>query len=206
MTSAPLPDVRAGDLWRFAGHDRLREVRYEESRRVIEVDAERIVCAIESTDAGAARGRAEYTRQWNLLSRPALAAPEDSPEDAGRWQWTPHYPQLRFPLDVGQRWRGTATVANEATGTRNVHHYHARVLAAATATVPAGRFDVLLVRFESTVASDDGQSQLSWRNVETLSYAPAANLFVRYEQRITGPDGAPARDLLLQLLEYRRAR
>jgi len=206
MKDAALPDVRIGDLWRFGAHDRLRGARHEETRRVIEVGAERIVCELTSTDPAFAAGRAEYTREWNLLSRPAARAPDDEADDDNRWRWTPHYPQLRFPLAPGRQWEGRATVANRATDTRNVHSYRVRVLEPLRVTVPAGTFDVLPVRFESSVASDDGQSQLAWRNVETLHYAPRVNLFARYEQAITGPDGRPAREATLELLEYRPAR
>lgn len=205
-SGAGQPVVRPGDAWRFASHDRLRQVRFEETRRVLAVDKERIVCELGSVDPAFAGGRAEYTREWNLLSRPAARAPDDEADDDSRWRWTPHYPQLRFPLAPGRQWEGRATVANRATDTRNVHSYRVRVLEPVRVTVPAGTFDVLPVRFESTVASDDGQSQLAWRNVETLHYAPRANLFARYEQAITGPDGRPAREATLELREYRPAR
>lgn len=204
--TADRPQVQAGDLWRFAGHDWTRELRFEEKRRVRDVSSRRIFCALESTDPAAAGGRAEYTREWNLLSRPAFSAPGDAPDDANRWRWQPHYPQFRFPLAVSRRWQVSATVANAATDTRNVNRYRARVRAATSVTVPAGRYEALPARFESEVTSDDGQSRLAWRNVETLFYAPAVNLSVRYEQRITGPDGAPARDVLLELLSYEPAR
>ena len=204
--TANLPQVRRGDSWRFASHDRLRAARFEETRRVVEVTAERIICDVGSTDPGAASGRAEYTSEWNLLSRPALAVPGDPPDEANRWRWQPYYPQFRFPLAAGAQWQGSARVVNAATDTRNVHEYRCRVLQAAAVTVTGGTFDVLPVRFESTVASDDGQSQLSWRNVETLMYAPRANLFARYEQIVTGPDGRAARDVLLELLRYEAAR
>lgn len=203
---ADRPRVRAGDLWRFASHDRLRGTRFEESRRIVAVDQARIVCELASTDPAFAAGRAEYSREWNLLSRPAAALAGDEPDPDNRWRWTPEYPQLRFPLAVGKRWSGTAIVENRATDTRNVHVYEARVLGAARVTAPAGAYDVLTVRFESEVASDDGQARLSWRNVEMLHYAPRANLFARYEQSITGPDGQPARDALLELLAYQPAR
>lgn len=204
--TAARPDVRLGDLWRFAGHDRLRDVRHEETRRVSSVTRERIVCELGSTDVAFAAGGAEYTREWNLLSRPALSAPGDRADEDNRWRWQPHYPQFRFPLNAGKRWQGKATATNRATGTRNVHRYRAVVLAATAVIVPAGRFDVLPVRFESSVASDDGQSQLAWRNVEMLFYAPVVNLFVRYEQVVTGPDGSAARDQRLELLAYEAPR
>lgn len=199
------PRLRVGDSWRFASQDRLRGARFDESRRIVAIGREFVVCELASTDPAFAAGRAEYTREWNLLSRPAAAAPGDEPDPDNRWRWTPHYPQFRFPLTVGRRWSGTATVENRATATRNVHRYEARVLGETQVTVPAGTFEVLTVRFESTVASDDGQAQLSWRNVEMLYYAPKANLFVRYEQSITGPDGQPARDITLELLDYQPA-
>lgn len=204
--TAQRPEVRRRDAWRFAVHNRLRNARAEESRQVIEVDARRIVCELNSTDPAFAAGRAEYTREWNLLSRPAAAVPGDEPDPDNRWRWTPHYPQFRFPLSPGRSWQGKATVENRATDTRNVHAYRARVLAATTVAVPAGTYAVLPVRFESTVSSDDGQSRLAWRNVETLFYAPQANLFARYEQSITGPDGRPARELVMELLRYEPAR
>lgn len=204
--TAVRPQVRVGDVWRFASHDRLRPASFEETRRVIEVTRERIACTLSSTDPAFAAGRAEYTREWNLLSRPAARAPDDDPDDDNRWRWTPHYPQFRFPLAPGRQWHGRATVANRATDTRNVHTYRAHVLAPVKVTVPAGAFDVLPVRFESTVASDDGQSQLAWRNAETLYYAPRVNLFARYEQAVTGPDGQPARESTLELLRYLPAR
>lgn len=200
------PDVRAGDLWRFASHDGLRSTRFEETRRVLAVDKQRIVCELASTDPAFASGRAEFTREWNLLSRPASRAPGDEPDESNRWRWSPHYPLMHFPLAPGRQWSGKATVANRATDTRNAHRYRALVLAATRVTVPAGTFDVLPVRFESTVASDDGQSQLSWRNVETLYYAPRVNLYVRHEQTITGPDDRPAREATLELLQYLPAR
>ncbi len=204
--TATRPQVRRGDSWRFAGHDRLRAARFEETRRVTDVSAGRIVCEISSTDPAAATGGAEYTREWNLLSRPALRLPDDPPDEENRWRWQPEYPQFRFPLVAGKRWQGTATAANRATDTRNVHRFRARVLPAAEVTVPAGRYDVLPVRFESDVASDDSQAQLAWRNAETLYYAPSVNFFVRYVQQVTGPDGTPARDVLLELLQYQPAR
>ncbi len=204
--TATRPDVRPGDRWRFASHDRLNDASHGETRRVTAVTRERIVCELGSTDEAFAAGRAEYTREWNLLSRPALAAPGDSADEDNRWRWRPHYPQFRFPLAAGKRWQGTATAANRATDTRNMHRYRAVVLAATAVTVPAGRFDVLPVRFESSVASDDGQSRLAWRNVEMLYYAPAVNLFVRYEQAVTGPDGRAAREQRLELLGYEAAR
>jgi hypothetical protein len=204
--TAQQPRVGNGDLWRFAVSDRLRNARFEETRRVIEAVTEKVVCELSSTDPAFAGGRAEYTREWNLLSRPASSVPGDEPDEDNRWRWTPAYPQFRFPLAPGRQWQGQATVENRATDTRNVHRFRSRVLDAERVTVPAGTFEVLPVRFASTVASDDGQSRLTWRNVETLYYAPRANLFVRYAQAIAGPDGKPARDVLLELLDYRPAR
>jgi hypothetical protein len=203
---AERPLVRVGDAWQFRAHDRLLRSASEETRRVLLVDKQRIVCEIRSTDSASPSGRAEYTREWNLLSRPAATFAGDEPDSDNRWRWTPRYPQFRFPLETGDSWNGQATVENRATGTRNEHDYRATVLPATRVTVPAGSFDVLPVRFASTVASDDGTSRLAWRNEETLFYAPRVNLFAFYEQTVTGPDGKPARHLTLELLRYQPAR
>lgn len=202
--TADRPDVLAGDRWRFLARDRLASTQAEETRRIVHATAERIFCEIDSTAPDFPRGLFVYTREWNLLARPALSFTGDLPEDVGQWRWQPAYPHFRFPLVPGQRWQGRATVANTLTGTRNVHSYTASVLAAQRVTVPAGTVDTLPVRYESRVASDDGEMRLAWRNVETLYYAPAVNLFARAEHAITGPDGQPARDSELVLLEYRR--
>jgi hypothetical protein len=41
---AQRPQPAAGDLWRFAVHDRLRNARFEEMRRVVEVTAATVTC------------------------------------------------------------------------------------------------------------------------------------------------------------------
>ena len=204
---ATRPQVAVGDTWRFASENRLAGTTAEETRLVRAVTDTRIECDNDSTDPNFARGRFIYTRHWNLVSRPALAAAGDLPEDIGQWVWNPYYPHFRFPLVARKRWAGVARVTNTATDTTNVHRYVAEVLPAQKVSVPAGTFDVLPVRYDAQVASDgstDGNEQLAWRNVELLYYAPAVNLFAQVEHQITGPDGRPSRDSRLQLVEYRR--
>lgn len=202
--SVAQPTPRVGDHWRFASENRLTGRTSEETRTVRAVQAERILCDNDSTDPAFARGVFVYTRAWNLLARPALAAAGDSAQDAGQWRWQPYYPHFRFPLRPGLRWQGEARVTNSATGTTNVHRYTAAVGDEQSITVPAGSFDVQPVRYDAEVVSDDGAARLTWHNLETLYYAPAVLLFAQAEHRITGPDGRPARDSRLQLLQVRR--
>lgn len=204
VTTATRPAPRVGDTWRYAVTNRLASTRSEETRRVVEVTRDRIVCEVDSTDPGFARGRFIYTRQWNLLARPALAQVGDLPEDTGQWRWQPAYPQFRFPLVPGKSWRGTARVSNSATETTNVHRYVARVLGVERIVVAAGPFDTLAVRYEAEVATAGDAQALVWRNRDTLHYAPAVHFFVRAEYGVIGPDGAPARDALHELVEFRR--
>jgi hypothetical protein len=205
LTSMPLPTVRVGDRWRFAMTGRVSGVRSEETRRVTEVTAERIVCEVDSTDANAARGRFVYTRHWNLVSRPAPMRAGETPEDVGEWRWQPHYPQFDFPLVPGKLWRGTARTSNRATETVNVHRYEGRVLAPRTLTVAAGSYTVLPVRYVADVVTEGDLSNAAWRNEETLYYAAAVNLFVRAEHRVVDPAGGLARDSVLELLAYEPA-
>jgi hypothetical protein len=216
MTEAPMsqrtaarahaarPALRVGDTWRYAVTNRLTAIRSEETRRVLALTRDQIVCDVDSTDPSFARGRFVYTRQWNLVSRPAQAQAGDLPEDIGQWRWRPAYPQFRFPLAPGKSWRGTARVTNSATETTNVHRYVAQVLPIERIGVPAGEFDTLPVRYEAEVTTDGDAQALVWRNRDTLHYAPAVRLFVRAEYGVVGPDGAPARDALHELIEHRR--
>jgi hypothetical protein len=204
LARAARPDLRVGDTWRYAVINRLTALRSEETRRVLALTRDHIVCEVDSTDPGFARGRFTYTRQWNLVSRPAQAQAGDLPEDIGQWRWRPAYPQFRFPLAPGKSWRGTARVANSVTATTNVHRYVAQVLPRQRIGVPAGEFDTLPVVYEAEVTSEGDAQALVWRNRDTLHYAPAVRLFVRAEYAVTGPDGAPARDALHELIEQRR--
>ncbi len=204
MSAVQRPEIVVGDFWRFAAENRLSGGSAEETRTVLEVTDQRIVCELHSTAAGAAGGRYVYTREWNLLVRPALAAAGESAQDAGEWRWSPFYPHFSFPLVAGKQWSGTAIVENRATDTRNVHRYVATVGRVRRVRVPAGEFDVLPVRYEADVKSDDGQVQLAWRNVEVMHYAAAINLYVQAEHAIVSPDGRRARDTVARLVEYRR--
>jgi hypothetical protein len=204
-SSAPLPTVRVGDRWRFATHGRVSGIRSEETRRVIEVSAERIVCEVDSTDVHAARGRFTYTRHWNLVTRPAPLREGETPEDVGQWRWQPHYPQFDFPLVPGKLWRGTARTSNSVTETINVHRFEGRVLAPRTLAVPAGSYAVLPVRYVADVVTEGEPAPSPWRNEEMLFYAAAVNLFVRAEHRVVDPAGGVARDSVLELLAYEPA-
>jgi hypothetical protein len=201
----PLPAVRVGDRWRFAVTGRVSGVRSEESRRVVEVTADRIVCEVDSTDANAARGRFVFTRHWNLVSRPAPMRSGESPDDVGEWIWQPHYPQFDFPLVPGKLWRGTARTSNRATGTANIHRYEGRVGEPHALVAPAGSFSVLPVRYVADVVTEGEEPPRLWRNEETLFYATAVNLFARAEHRVVDPAGDLARDSLHELIAYEPA-
>jgi len=205
LISVPAPAVRVGDRWRFATLGRISGTRGEETRRVVEVTADRIVCDIDATDPHAARGRFVYTRHWNLLTRPAPLREGDAPDDVGEWRWQPYYPQFDFPLVPGKLWRGTARTGNRATETVNVHRYEAQVLAPRMLTVPAGSFSVLPVRYRADVITEGESLPRPWRNEETLFYGAAVNLFVRAEHRVVDPAGELARDAVMELLAYEPA-
>jgi len=68
MKHDPLPDVRRGDLWRFVGHDRLRQARFEETRQVLDLAADRIVCELASSDPVFAGGRRVHARMESAVT------------------------------------------------------------------------------------------------------------------------------------------
>jgi hypothetical protein len=220
----PRPDLRVGDRWVYRIEDRLRKARFEETRRVVALDAETITCEQRSDAPGYAGGRWIYTREWNLLSRPALAAPGDTEEDAGRWVWTPALPLFRFPLAAGDRATGEARVANAMTGTSNLHRYERTVLgpmrlreAAPDWTPPQPKpgerppigmrsqaITVWRVRYVARVTVEGSDPPVAWLNEETYDYAPNVNAVHAMTHRVTGPDGTITRDAESVLLRYER--
>lgn len=223
------PEPRVGDLWIYRIDDRLRKARFEEMRRVIAIDAETITCEQRSDAPGYASGRWIYTREWNLLSRPALAAPGDTEEDAGRWVWTPAFPLFRFPLVAGDRASGEARVANAVTGTSNLHRYERTILgrvslrapmesgpapASPPDTAPSSRppigirsreVAVWRVRYVARVTVEGSDPPVTWLNEERYDYAPSVNAVYSMAHRVTGPDGTITRDAESVLLRHERA-
>ncbi|MFN3628466.1 MAG: hypothetical protein ACK4XK_00185 [Casimicrobiaceae bacterium] len=220
----PRPDLRIGDQWTYRIEDRLRRAQFEERRRVVAIDAETFTCEQQSDAPGYASGRWIYTREWNLLSRPALAAPGDTEEDAGRWVWTPAFPLFRFPLVKGDREAGEARVANAVTGTSNLHRYEREVLgrfllrapseslrpslaptgAQPSSGLPTRKIAVWRVRYVARVEVEGSDPPLAWVNEEHYDYAPSVNAVYAMTHRVTGPDGAITRDASSVLVRHSR--
>ncbi len=222
------PELRIGDRWTYRIDDRLRKAHYEETRSVVALDGETITCEQQSDAPGYAGGRWIYTREWNLLSRPALAAPGDTEEDAGRWVWTPAFPLFRFPLVTGDRAAGEARVANAVTGTSNLHRYERTVLGRVAIRVPFGgglpaaaspnpapgakpavgirsrEIEVWRVRYLARVTVEGSDPPVTWLNEERYDYAPPVNAIHSMTHRVTGPDGAITRHAESVLLRYER--
>ncbi|MCX8097668.1 MAG: hypothetical protein N3F11_01410 [Casimicrobiaceae bacterium] len=217
------PQVRVGDRWIYRIDDRLRRMQFEERREVIALDADTITCEQRSDAPGYTNGRWVYTREWNLLSRPALGAPGDTEEETGRWVWEPMFPLFRFPLRVGDRLTGEARVRNAVTDTVNRHRFERTVLgrqslrAPATdggATMPsvAGRppavgmrtrqIAVWRVRYVARVTVEGSDPPIEWLNEETYDYAPEVNAVYAMSHRVTGPDGAVTRDAVTTLSRF----
>lgn len=225
LNAPPRPDLRVGDRWIYRIEDRLRKARFEETRRVVALDAETITCEQRSDAPGYAGGRWIYTREWNLLSRPALAAPGDTEEDAGRWVWTPAFPLFRFPLAAGDRATGEARVANAVTGTTNLHRYERTVLGPVSLRKPAPDWvppqpkpgerpaigirsqtiTIWRVRYVARVTVEGSDPPVTWLNEETYDYAPSVNAVYAMTHRVTGPDGTITRDAASVLLRYEKS-
>ncbi len=228
LDAPPRPELRVGDRWTYRIEDRLRKARFEETRRVVALDAETVTCEQRSDAPGYAGGRWIYTREWNLLSRPALAAPGDTEEDAGRWVWTPAFPLFRFPLTAGDRATGEARVANAVTGTSNLHRYERTVLGRVAIRVPieggppsavspnptpatrppvgirSREIALWRVRYVARVTVEGSDPPVTWLNEERYDYAPSVNAVYSMTHRVTGPDGTITRDAESVLLRYER--
>ncbi len=206
-----LPDLRLGDSWTYRIQDRLRQSSFRETRRIVALDDATLVCEQRSDAPGYASGRWIYTRSWNLVSRPALAAPGDTEEDAGRWVWQPHFPLFRFPLKAGARWSGTAEVRNEVADTTNRHHYETTVLGAVDLPVefppalrPRRARRPIRVRYLARVEVVGSDPPQSWQNEETYDYLAAVNAVMRMQHRVRDPAGTITREAESLLIDYQR--
>jgi len=221
MSNAPFPKPRRGDTWTYRIDDRLRQARFEETRRVTALDGQTITCEQQSNAPGYASGRWVYTREWNLISRPALGAPGDSEDDSGRWEWTPPLPLFRFPLRADDRLAGEARVRNAVTETSNLHRF-ARVIegpvrtrlarpgagdaTSLAADRPANGEAILWrVRYRARVLVEGSDPPVEWINEETYDYAPFAQAVYAMSHRVRGPDGRLTRDAHSVLVRYVRA-
>jgi hypothetical protein len=159
------PDVRIGDRWTFQQRDGLTDdLQGEFVRRVVAVSPAEITAVMQ------VKGRAGqvihyFSHDWNII-------------DNGVTKFDPSAVVLRFPLKIGDVWRGQYKTRTLANGFTTACRVSAKVAARETVKVPAGGFDALRVDGVVECHGVDGNA-MSIQTASSNWYAPAVKAIVK---------------------------
>ena len=160
---AERPDVKAGDRWQFAVSYGVPSTTPNRAWSITSVTT----AGIEGTEDGEPL---RLTHELNVLESPRTM---DS---------NPGY--LRFPLEVGKRWRYDTDWVFKPKGSRGRSSVDVAVVAFEKIRVPAGEFDAFrLASREALSGTSPIGSQYAGETTRTYWYAPAARAIVKMETR-----------------------
>jgi hypothetical protein len=156
---AQRPAVAVGDTWRFAVYYTVPSRTPNRTWVITSVGSERL--------AGTENGEPlVLTRELNVL---------DSPE---RSESNPGF--LRFPMEVGKRWKYTSQWLFKAKGSRGSLAVDAKVVGYEPVEVPAGRFDAFKLEATGELGGDSPSNTFyGGQTTTTYWYAPAARAIVK---------------------------
>lgn len=156
---APRPDIRVGDQWQFAVYD---SVPTRDPNRTWIVTAV-TPAGIEGTENGAPL---RLTPDLNVLD-----SPRQSETNPGL---------LRFPLEVGQRWRYDSRWIFKPKSSAGTVAMVVEVQARERVSVPAGEFDAFRLFARGKLGgTSPANSVYASETTTTYWYAPAARAIVK---------------------------
>lgn len=157
--------VQVGDRWSYDVKDAITgDVR--ESITVV---------AIEVTDKEI---NTRITVRGNNRARTFIFSPDWGRIDDSVWQVQPSDIGIKTPLQIGKKWRSTATAKHLHNGKSARVTSSAEVLAEEKITTPAGTFDTFKVETKVRLVGSRDQTQL-WNFKHTYWYTPAINRWVK---------------------------
>jgi hypothetical protein len=156
---ADLPDVKAGDEWKFAAYYTVPSVTPNRTWVITSVTS----IGIEGTENGEPL---RLTRELNVLESPRTR--ESTPK------------ALSFPLEVGKRWRYDSDWVFKPKASSGSTTVDVMVVGHETIKVPAGEFDAFrLVAVGSLRGTSPINSKYAGETTETYWYAPTARAIVK---------------------------
>jgi len=160
---AERPEIRAGDRWQWAEYYSVPSQAPARNRTITAVSDEGIV--------GVENGEPlRLTRDTNLI-------------ESWRDRYSTAFQALRFPLEVGQRWRFKTDWHFKPKGSSGGADVEVEVLAHEKIRVVAGEFDAFKLRSKSTQSGKSPIGSVYDGSIVTATYwyAPAARAVVRSE-------------------------
>ena len=157
--SADRPDVKVGDLWRFAAYFSVPSATPNRVWRITAVTA----AGIEGTEDELPL---RLTHDLNVLESPRVR--ESNPQ------------LLRFPLVVGKRWRFESDWEFKPKGSNGKYLVQVSVVSHEKVSVPAGTFEAFkLSAREALSGTSPIGTAYSGEATRTYWYAPAARAVVK---------------------------
>ena len=180
------PDVHAGNWWSYQVVDGFtNEPSVEFTYRIVDVNEREITVQLKNKNVKATELR-YYNRDWNSL-------------DVGTVKFEPYYPGLKFPMQVGTKWKEQYHTIG-TNGKSSTAFMVGGVSALEKVTVPAGVFEAYRIEthIDSHLADESADStqgqKISW-------YAPAIKNIVRSEVVVMS-GGRVRSKTVTQLVEY----
>lgn len=156
---ADLPDVKAGDEWKFAVYYNVPTTTPNRAWAITSVSS----IGMEGTENGEPL---RLTRELNVLESPRNT--ESNPK------------ALSFPLEVGKRWRYDSDWVFKPKASTGSTTVDVAVVAHERIKVPAGEFDAFrLAATGSLRGTSPINSQYAGETTETYWYAPMARAIVK---------------------------
>jgi hypothetical protein len=157
-SAAQLPDLKAGDIWRYVETDQRTNVKTRDVER-------RLVSFANGRWAGTENG-GSYNALPNLslIDNPNVRTTSGERTD------------FVFPLKTGAQWPVKYSWSNLISGNTGGFDGQAQVLSYEKITTPAGEFDAFKVEIKGFWTNANSQSG---RSTETLWYSPAVRNYVQ---------------------------
>ena len=156
---AGLPDVRAGDQWKFAAYATVPSAIPNRAWVITSVTA----IVIEGTENGEPL---LLTRELNVLESPR--SKESNPK------------ALDFPLEVGKRWQYESDWVFKPKAAKGGIKVEVTVVGHEKVKVPAGEFDAFKLTARGSLrGTSPVNSQYAGETTETYWYAPMARTIVK---------------------------
>ena len=181
------PDVHVGDFWSWQHINGLaNEKDFTQIEDVIEISDTEIRTRVR------VKGKSNsavwtYNRDWN-------------PVDVGSAQYSPYLKDLIFPLEIGEKWDGTADKMLFSNGKHGKFIYKGEIVAYEKITVPAGTFDAFKVNVVLDATGTDEDANVG-NTILNYWYAPAAKRYVKREETFKRDGRVRSKDIY-ELLEY----
>jgi hypothetical protein len=163
------PVVKVGEVAVYAVNAKADKRTTEETTTITAVDDAQIKSRTVRPDRTPAEMDGVATMEWHQVQSGSSGT-----------RFNPPYPGLKFPLTVGNSWKGVYE-ATGSTGARSKGEMEFKVVAAEKLLTPAGEFETFKVESSGWITGISWEG--SFRMTQTQWYAPSISRIVKTEYK-----------------------